>query len=286
MRTFSPWLLATCLAVTITLPAVAQTDSKPLPAPQPFAGIPSRPLLLEPIIQQELGFTNKQRENLALIEAEAEDARQFGQADPGEEGFDFNAMMGGLEVTAKQQRAAIAKLLSSSQKARLLQIEMQREGWLSLGRPDVGVKLKLSPAQTQQIRSIIETMRQQQSQATFAAPDAVTEARKNAKLKPNLNPNNGFLDTPDELLPVGGPMNFSPDGLAAQANQNLQRAQKIQDSAANEVNKVLSPESRAAFERLLGPSFDFQRLAVSTTDPSPTPPIRANPRSKRAGKPR
>ena len=283
MRTVTTWLWAACLVCSIPAALIAQTEPKPLPAPRSNGQIPSRPLLQEPVIQREIGLTNRQRDNLGLIEAEASDARQEGGADAGEEGFDFNAMMGGIEETTKQQRSAVAKLLTSAQKSRLTQIECQREGWLALGRPDVAARIKLSASQKQEIRTIIDKLHEQRTQAMFAPPAAVTAAGQRSPARPKLNPSNGFLGDPDEVLPGGGPMNFTPDGLQAEASRNLELAAKLQTAAAVEVNKILTPEQRTAFDRLLGPPFDFQSLNASAT-PTPGTPRPAGTTSKRFSK--
>ena len=167
------------LLIGIASPAPGQTtpERKPLPPPEVRRDLPSRTLLQEPAVQREIGLSEKQKNNLSLVEADALEARQTNMVGAGDEEFDFNQMMGGVEGLAKQERAATAKILSPAQRNRLLQIEWQREGWLALARSDVASRIKLSAPQTQKIRSIIATMRQKQLQAVFVVPDAVVEAR-------------------------------------------------------------------------------------------------------------
>lgn len=269
MSKVSCWFPATCLVALLAAAAPAQTAPKPLPAPQTGSTIPSRPLLLEPAIQKEIGLTAKQRNNLELIENDAQEARQSTMEDPGEEGFDFNAMMGGMDETAKLQRAAVAKILTATQKTRLAQIEWQRQGWLALARPDVATKIKLNSPQTQKIRGIIDSMRQQQSQALFAVPDDPARSRKAGKKKPNLDPAAALQGT-DDAIPGGGPMAFTTEGMQAQAARTAVQTAAAHAGAALEVEKVITPEQKAAFERVLGPPFDFKRLDEVAPPNEPT----------------
>ena len=279
MLSIPRWVRSTGFLLLISPLAVAQTNPKPLPAPQLGSEILPRPLLMESMVQKDIGLTPKQRNSLAQIQADVADSQQGAVAEAGDEGFDFNSMMVGVEDLERQRRAAIAKVLTSAQKTRLLQIEWQREGWIALGRSDVASKLKLSQPQFQKIQAILKTMRQAQMQAIL--PMSVSEpiAQANPKSKPNLNPSNGFIDPNGVSLPAGGLLNSNEAAFRAQAQKTKEAGEKIRDSSAKAIDEVLTPEQKTAFEKLLGPTFDFKSLKTA----GPSEPLAASsPKTRKA----
>lgn len=262
-------LLLSLILLAPGRPGVAQDSPRPLPEPQPMAGLPSRPLLEEPAVRREIGLSEKQKNNLLLLEEERAASR--GAAGDGEGGFDFNALMNQTEEIERLHRAALGRILTSSQKTRLLQLEWQREGWFALGRPDLGAKLDLSAFQAKKIRGIIDLMRRDQALAALGG-SADRPDPKAAEAIKNLSPANGFLGDPAQVLPGGGPLRAAgPE----QAKMDADRASQIQGAAAREVAELLKPEQRAALDRLLGPPFDFRKL--DPTAPA-TPPARRSTR--------
>ena len=242
--------------------AMSQTASEPLPAPLGGSEIASRPLLMEPKVQKEIGLTDKQRNALVKAEAEVLEMRQGVLAEAGDEGFDFSSMMGGVEEVDRRRRAAVAKILTPAQKSRLLQLEWQREGWLALGRPDVAARLKLSQPQVQKIQSLIRAMRQAQAQTLFTTTGGMAQPGSSPKPKPNPSPSpspsNGFMDAVGGPIPGGGPLSFASDQFQAQAGKTIEAAEKIERKTASEVDQVLTVEQKTAFGHLLGPTFDFR----------------------------
>ncbi len=267
---------------------MAQTVSKPLPAPQGGSEIASRPLLMEPKVQKEIGLTGKQRSALAKTEAEALESSQGVMAEAGDEGFDFNSMMGGVEEADRRRRAAVAKILTPAQKSRILQLEWQREGWLALGRPDVAARLKLSQPQVQKILSMIRAMRQAQTQAHFTTTEGMAQPGSPPKPKPNLNPSNGFIDAGLGPMPGGGPLNFSSDRFQAQAGKTIEAAEKIERKVASEVEQVLTIDQKTEFGQLLGLPFDFQTLTSPPATETASDPLAKNRKAtpKKSGKTR
>ena len=250
--------------------ASGQTEPKPLPEPRSAAEIPSRPMLMEPVIQREIGLTSKQRQRIFEIESEVQQTHQGAtNLDDGED-FDFNQMMGGLQELAQNRQVAISRLLSPAQKTRLFQIELQREGWPALGRPDVVARIKLNKPQVEQIQSIIGKMRQSQMQANFTMPETGTKV---IKPRPNLNPSNGFLDTTGTLLPAdGGPLNFTSEEFRVQSTKTSESVVRIERESGQEVAKILTADQRTSFDRLLGPDFDFRLLKPGAAKSAITPP--------------
>lgn len=241
--------------------AEAQTEpeAKPLPNPQLANGLASRPLLMEPVVQQELKLTDKQRQRIDQIESGAAMAIQPDPEMAGEDGFDFTAMMGNVEQTAREKQIALGKALNTTQRLRLLQLEWQREGWLALGRADVARRIKLTPPQTRKIQTIVGQMKQAQFKALMA-PATQPALKPDSKVMRNLNPANGFQDTTGAFNAENGPMAFNPEFNQAQSKKSLAAFEKISGESAQEVDTTLSAEQKAAFLQLLGPTFNFGLL--------------------------
>lgn len=248
----------------------AQTPPKPLPAPQIVNTMQSQPLLLELVIQKEIGLSEKQIARLHQIEMSAMEANQAALNDPGEDGFDFNAMMGTVEQSARQKQVALAKVLTPAQRTRLQQIELQREGWLALGRTDVARKVKLTPSQTQKVQAIVGKMRQAQTKAMMGGSGQTGPGMDSPAVK-NLNPGNGFLDDTGAFNAEIGPVNPLNPQAAIQDQKSMAMLDKIRDASMNEVNTILTADQRSAFDQLLGPAFDFGSLSRPVEYPNPTP---------------
>ena len=262
--------------------AAAQGEPKPLPAPRMGSEIRSRPFLMEPAVQREIGLTARQREAMANIEAEVQEAHQGAVVPPVDGEFDFNSMMGGLEEVARDRTAAIAKVLTPAQKARLQQIEWQREGWPALGRPEVAARLKLTRPQVEQVATILQQMQRRQLGASLQGP----EPRPAAGAKADPTAGEGPVDAAGVPLPGGGPMNFGSVTFQARAEKSGEAIDRVRAESAKEVAQVLTADQRSAFDRLLGPPFDFKSLDGPGPAPgrAPTAPQRRGPAGKGAKK--
>src|SRR5262245_38866898 len=75
-----------------------------------------------------------------------------------------------MDAFIRDQEAGVAKILDKSQKNRLSEIELQREGLLAVAKPDVAAKLKLTASQSEKVKFIIDEMRQAQREAMPAPP--------------------------------------------------------------------------------------------------------------------
>ena len=258
--------------------ASAQTTPRPLPAPLVGAGLPSRPMLEEPSVQREIGLTEKQKNNLALIQEEYEANRASPQIPDGQEGFDFNSMMLQNDELDKQRLTAMSRILTTAQKNRLKQLEWQKEGWIALARPEVATRIKLSNPQSQKIRAIVEKMRQDQLSGQFAPPGDQPVPQPASRPAQNLNPSNGFMGDIDTLVPGGGPMKFAGGDTEAQAKKSADTSNQILTAASKEVDDLLTPDQKSGFERLLGNPFDFKGLNA------PGPPTKTSKRPGRTTK--
>ena len=268
---------ASTFAVALMVTAVsAQTEPKPLPAPQMNNVILSRPFLMDPKVQQELGLTEKQVAQLQQLAKSAMRANQNalnGLESEGEDGFDFNTMMGSLDRSARQQHAATGKLLTSAQKTRINEIELQREGWPALGRPDVAAKVKLSKVQFKKIQQIIGDMRLAQTNSLFQSPQGPNGPTLNSQspVMKNLSPSNGFLDMSGTFAPETGPLAFAKQDTTLTNEKSAEASGKIQSDSAEKVAALLTPEQKSTFEAMIGAPFNFEMLNQPAPAPAPAP---------------
>ena len=85
----------------------------------------------------------------------------------------------------------------------------------------------------------------------------------------NLNPSNGFQDTTGAFNAENGPMAFNPEFNQAQSAKSLAAFEKISADSAKEVDSTLTPEQKAAFLQILGPTFNFGLLSGTDTGITP-----------------
>ena len=255
--------------------AWSQTAPEPLPAPQMGNVILSRPFLMEPVVQAELGLSEKQIAHLQSLANSAMRANQNALNGPAGEGgeFDFNTMMGSLEKSARQQHAAIGKVLTPDQKSRINEIELQREGWPALGRPDVAKRVKLSKSQYTKIQQIIGDMRMAQTNALFQSPQGGNGPAMNRQspVMKNLSPSNGFLDMSGTFSPDSGPLGFPNQDSQVTNEKSAEASGKVQTESAEKVAAIMTLEQKSTFAGMIGSPFDFKKLNQPTPPPSNEP---------------
>ncbi len=111
-------------------------------------------------VQEDIKLTDKQKTQLKTIEATYRKKRQE-MPRPGDESFDPQTMFETMNSMRRQQEAATTKVLDKTQKTRIAEIELQREGALAIAnRKEVSTKLKLTTAQTKQVRKIAAELQQ------------------------------------------------------------------------------------------------------------------------------
>ena len=113
-------------------------------------------------VQEDLGLTEKQKTQLKRIQGSTDQKTRQTFQEAGENGLEPNEMMELMNSIGREKNSAVAKVLDKNQKARLSQIELQREGLMAVAKSDIAGKLKLSSAQTKKVKSIIVEMRQAQ----------------------------------------------------------------------------------------------------------------------------
>ena len=272
------------IIATMVGAALAQTSpSRPLPEPKLGNQLQPRPLIMERAIQKEIGLSDKQVGRISQIENSALEQNQAAINDPGEDGFDFTTMMGDVEQTARQKQVALAKVLNPAQRARLQQIDLQREGWPALARSDVSRKIKLAPAQAQKIQALVGKMRQAQLDSMMAHPSQAGLTPGSPAMN-NLNPGNGFMDPTGEFTPGADMLADTAQVTSSRSRKSIEAAGKIRTVTAKDVEAILTPDQKVAFEQLLGAPFDFGVLnrpaeeAKPDASPQPSPSRKSAPK--------
>jgi len=206
-------------------------------------------LLQRPEVQTHLRLTVQQKNQIAELQGQSRDMMRqrmgqvFQQGQQGGGGQDLRNMsreerQQRFEQIRPQMEAAITAyqgelsekmkaILTPEQAARLRQLDLQRRGILSLADPKVADEVKLTPEHRTQVAQIV-TAWQQETGETMRA--AFEQARQN----------NQVPDLDSRLSPT---------------RQKLDRSKK---AAEAQVEAVLSPEERAAWDAAIGAKFTFR----------------------------
>jgi len=187
-----------------------------------------------PEVQKEIKLTDDQK---GLVEEMARDLREGGPR-PNREEFQnltdeqrrarFEEMRKQAEERAKQADEGLKAALEESQFARLNQLRIQREGALgALNRAEVAAELKLTPEQKEKVAKIQEENR------------------------PQFGGGRG-PGGPGGQRPPQGQDGQRPDFQAIMAEARARREKAEADALA-----VLTPDQKAAFEKMQGPKFEF-----------------------------
>ena len=124
-------------------------------------------------IQKELGLTEKQKSQLKKLDTTMSQKRRqmFTRTRSRQGNTDPEKMRTSMDSLRREQEEAISNILEPKQKTRLGEIELQREGIFAVARTDVAKKLKLTSTQTDQIKTIVDQMRQDERAAMPRPPE-------------------------------------------------------------------------------------------------------------------
>ncbi|HVW00797.1 MAG TPA: CotH kinase family protein [Planctomycetaceae bacterium] len=128
----------------------------------PAAGVN---LLGMPEVQKELKLDEAQQKQIGEITAGMRDQMRTGfeginfgelqSLEPEEREKRFDEMRAKTEAVVKKSQARVDELLNETQRARLAELRLQREGLRSLLRPEIAKKLKLEDEQTKKLQDIL-----------------------------------------------------------------------------------------------------------------------------------
>jgi hypothetical protein len=209
-------------------------------------------------------------------------------------------MMDGMNTLRRENEAAIAKVLDKTQKARLAQIELQREGLLAVAKSDVASKLKLNSPQNKKVKAIVDEMRQAQLRAMPAPPGGGFPGGGPGGGGPggggpggggppgvgggpggDVGPGGGFPGGGAPGVgggPPGGMPDFNNPEFRAQMAKMMEVQKKTRDAATAKIGEVLTADQTAAFEKMTGKPFDFSKLTPAS--PPGNPPADAAPKAE------
>jgi Spy/CpxP family protein refolding chaperone len=190
---------------------------------------------------------------------------QSPQEDAGAQPASGSAMVEILETTRAEADALIAGILKRTQRERLDEIELRRQGVLAVLRPDIAEKLNIGPDQQEQLEMVMTEARDEVLQ--------FIQTRRQAILR-NATPD-GRVD-PKAMRARAE----SPEGKA-EITQVHQRGKQIQDRTIREIVKVLTKRQRQRFNAMLGKPFDLAKLDGSDRAAGPGPAPGASGKSER-----
>ena len=306
MRSIPARCFTTGLVLALAISAAqAQGPPQGMPFPMGGPGGPGGPggqsLVMMPAVQEDLGLTDKQKTQLQKLQASMRQKMRDGMQQAREGGVDPQEMMEGMAALRRENEAAISKVLDKAQKARLAQIELQREGLLAVAKSDVASKLKLNSTQNKKVKTIVDEMRQAMFRAMPAPPGGFPGGGPPGGGFPgggppgggvgpggdaNANANAGFPGGgapggggfpgaggapggnagPGGGGPGGGMPDFNSPEFRAQMTKMMETQKKLRDTASSKIGEVLTADQTAAFEKLTGKPFDLSKI-----NPGPRP---------------
>jgi hypothetical protein len=251
-------------------------------------GGPGGPNLLSAAsVQEDLGLNEKQKGRLKQLDASMMQRRRDSFQMAGEGGLDPEAMRSTMDNLRREQEAAASKILDKTQKARLTQIELQREGVLAVARKEIAAKLKLTATQSKKIKAIVDEMQQTMARSMPRPPGDGFPGRppggggaQNGEVGGGP-PQGGGNPGGGPPQGRGGPPDFDNEEVRARFAKMREDGEKLRTAATKQVEEVLTKDQRVVFDKLLGKPFDF-----STIRPGPGPGGRprrdaAQPQQKR-----
>jgi hypothetical protein len=144
-----------------------------------------------------------------------------------------------------QTEAALKKFLKPAQFSRLQQIDLQQQGPLVVVRPDVARALNLSSDQIEQAQMVI-------NKATSEGREQMM--RSGREFFESLQNNNG-----DNKQPPTDPEAMR-ERFQTHMDSLRSSAQGVEDSAVQQVTRILTKAQRTKFNGMLGPTFDLALL--------------------------
>ncbi|MBX6315126.1 MAG: hypothetical protein IRY99_19785 [Isosphaeraceae bacterium] len=197
---------------------------------------------------------------------------------PGGGGFNNReAIQAEMVALREQSEQAIGQILSTAQKKRLKQIELQLAGPLGVAKPEVANAIGLSPMQNEQIQMVIEQFRTAQGDLMRQ-----TFRRGGDNNNNNNNNNNGGPGGPGGPRGRGprttgnattknqGPAATPPDGgrpspeeMASRFQTMNEQQMKLLAAAEAKVAKILNTRQKSAYQKLQGPKVDIMKIAQS-----------------------
>jgi Spy/CpxP family protein refolding chaperone len=304
------WLfLALSLATTSTL--AQGPPGMPFP-PGGMGGGPGGPggfggpsLVMAEAVQEDLGLTDKQKTQIKKLKTSMDQRARELFENAREGGVEPQEMMESMTSLNRDHNAAVAKVLDKTQKARLAQIELQREGLLVVAKADIAGKLKLSTPQTKKIKIIVDEMRQAMFKGMPGPPGGgpppgsgapAVKGRPSTKKARRAPPENGG-DSDEEMppggegFPRGGPPgqaglgedragrpDFNSEEFRARFAKMMEEQKKTRDTAIEKIGEVLTPEQKAAYDKLIGKPFDFTKIPFGP--PGGKPPGEDTPKAE------
>jgi Spy/CpxP family protein refolding chaperone len=283
-------VLSLSLSLTISTAQAQGPPGMPFP-PGGMMGGPS--LATQEAVQEDLGLTEKQKAQLKKLEAAMIQRSQATFEEARNGGLEPEEMRDAMGMINREYNTAVAKVFDKNQKARLAQIELQREGLLAVAKTEIASKLKVTSAQTKKVKAIVTEMRQNQFRSMSPPPGAGgppgAPANDQAKAAPKgKRPSTrGVRPAPDgnaapptgDMPPEGGGgffggfpegrPDFNSEEFQAQMAKMMENEKKLRDAASAKIGEVLTKDQTEAFDKLLGKPFDFSKLKFGPPEAAP-----------------
>jgi hypothetical protein len=196
----------------------------------------------------------------------------------------FAEMREKMDELNAQTDKALGKILNKTQKTRLTQIALRRQGLLNaIQKEEVQTKLNMSEDQIGQVTEILDASRKSQGDLFKAQRDIFTAYNRQRDAEKGGNADDGAG------APAGGPngggpggggrgrRGFDPAAFKAMMDdpdvkEQLDKSQKQQGDLQNQtmlqVGKVLTKRQKATWNAMIGKDFDVDQLNRRPGDPA------------------
>ena len=229
----------------------------------PMEGPGGQPLLMSAPVQDELELTDKQKGQLKKLQASMIQKSREGMEAARQEGLDPQEIMQGMASLRREHDLASSRVLDKTQKARLAQLELQRQGLLAVAKSDVATKIKLTSPQSKKVKAILAEMNQARSKAMPTPPAGVGGFPPGGEAPGD----GGFFGGG---FPTAGMPDVNSEEFKAQFAKMMEADKKLRATAGQKIGEILTKEQNDAFEKLLGKPFDFAKLTPGP-QPAATP---------------
>jgi Spy/CpxP family protein refolding chaperone len=278
------------------------------PGMAPPGGPSGQSLLMAESVQKELVLTDKQKTSLRRLEQSMRQKGRDAFEAAREEGMDPEAMRATMNGIRRDHDVAVAKILDKRQKARLTQIELQRDGLLAVANKEFATKIKLTSTQAKKVKSIINEMYEAQASLMPNFPGGPPggggfrggpppdggpptdrgQAQNRRRPRGDGQAANGGPPPGGEGFPGGpppgegrGPGGGGPPGggpgfdnpeFRAQFEKMRESQEKVRPATSKKIEELLTKDQKAAVDKLFGKPFDFSTIRRGPGGPPPGGP--------------
>ena len=239
---------------------------------EPGARVGGVDLIKVPTVQNELSLSAKQVEQIGLIYGN-ETARLAEAAKARARAIESGQQAGPLSVDKSLTEADVLTILSTKQRERFREIQLQHLGVKAFRRTDVIERLNLSLYQQESIGSVFSELEQAKTQLADGKRQALgefQERRAQLSAERYFNPN----ASKQRLRDIEKHLDDVTSAIEKYDARHQRSERELEPRAKKEIGRILTKRQRDQFDNMLGAPFDFVNMPlvnqVDKPEPGPT----------------